>query len=87
MTTQHTTSSLGPASAVDSAPIPRDAPAPNATRTLARAFKEFAQTVLSSVALHATRGWHMLANTLLNLPRLARELGDRARETVATGLR
>lgn len=50
----------------------------------AQAFKEFTQTVLSSVALHATRGWHMLANTLLNLPRLANErtlddLRDRGR--------
>ncbi|MFH0880744.1 MAG: 6-hydroxymethylpterin diphosphokinase MptE-like protein, partial [Lentisphaerota bacterium] len=39
--------------------------------TLARFFKEYTQSVLSSVALHATRGWHMLANALMNLPRLA----------------
>jgi hypothetical protein len=29
--------------------------------------------VLSTVALHATRGWHMLANSCLNLPRALQE--------------
>ena len=34
---------------------------------------KFTQTVISSMALRATRGWHILGNALLNLPRACRE--------------
>ena len=45
---------------------------------------DFTRTTLSRVALHATRGWHMLANSLLNLDRLAMEhTVDELRNTAA----
>ena len=65
---------------------------PDTCNLLAHAFKEFTQSVLSGVALRATRGWHILANSLLNLPRLSGEgvIGDligagRGRPAVVVG--
>ena len=55
MTTQDTTSSLGPAVAVDSAPIPRDAPAPNAPPAMGR----LADETPDAMTLHTQDAYRM----------------------------
>ncbi|HBA85820.1 MAG TPA: hypothetical protein DCZ95_17185 [Verrucomicrobia bacterium] len=46
---------------------------PDLCTRLSKALLDHTRRVLSTVALHATRGWHMLANSLLNLPRALNE--------------
>ena len=55
MTTQDTTSSLGPAAAVDSAPISRDAPAPNAPPAMGR----LADETPDAMTLHTQDAFRM----------------------------
>lgn len=44
---------------------------PGLTRQVERCALNHARTVVSRAATRATRGWHMLANVILNLPRAA----------------